>query len=142
MSFELSCEFQNSGVLVYSFVRRITNQYSVRFNKYKTFSALIYIQLYQHEWNRNNEYGNTMPEERSVFIQFRIFPTSTSVHITVYQYLKNVLYLFYNITMPKARRIRKISVFTSGGKFSMFTLSYVTQLFSVQDSQMLYYKFS
>ena len=27
--------------------------------------------------------------------------------------------------MPKARRIRKISVFTSGGKFSVFTLSYV-----------------
>ena len=27
--------------------------------------------------------------------------------------------------MSKARRIRKISVFASGGKFSVFTLSYV-----------------
>ena len=85
------------------------------------------MQLYQHEWNWENEklYGNTTPEERSVFIQFRIFPTSTSVDITVYQYGKNVLYLFYNIAMPKARRIRKISVFTSGGKFFVFTLNYV-----------------
>ena len=62
-----------------------------------------------------------------VFTQFRVFPTSTSVDITVYQYGKNVLYLFYNVSiaMSKARRIRKISVFTSGGKFSVFTLSYV-----------------
>ena len=33
--------------------------------------------------------------------------------------------IFYNIAMSKARRIRKISVFTVGGKFSVFTLSYV-----------------
>ena len=73
-------------------------------------------QLYQHEWN----WENMTPEGRSVFIQFRIFPTSTSVDITVYQYRKNVLYLFYNIAMSKARRIRKISVFTSGGNFPCF----------------------
>ena len=85
------------------------------------------MQLYQHEWNWENEklYGNTTSEERSVFIQFRIFPTSTSVDKTVYQYGKNVLYLFYNIAMSKARRIRKISVFTSDGKLFVFTLSYV-----------------
>ena len=65
-----------------------------------------------------------MPKGRSVFIQFRIFSTSTgAVDITVYQHGKNVLYLFYNIAMSKARRIREISVFTSGGKFSMFTFS-------------------
>ena len=94
----------------------------------KRFSVLIYVQLYrQHGWNWKNEklYGNTTPEGWSVFIQFRIFPTSTSVDITVYQYAKSVLYLFYNIAMSKARRIRKISVFTSGGKFPVFTLSYV-----------------
>ena len=68
---------------------------------------------------------NTTPKGRSVFIQFRIFPTSTSVVITVYQHGKNVLYLFYNIAMSKARRIQEFSVFTSGGKFSVFTLSYV-----------------
>ena len=85
------------------------------------------MQLFQHKWNWENEklYGSTTPEGRSVFIQFRIFPTSTSVDITVYQYGKNVLYLLYNIAMSKARRIRKISVFTSGGKFAVFTLSYV-----------------
>ena len=47
------------------------------------------------------------------------------VLITVYLHGKNVLYLFYNIAMSKARRIREISVFTSGGKFSVFTLSHV-----------------
>ena len=34
---------------------------------------------------------------RSVFTQFRVFPIFTSVHITVYQNGKNVLYFFYNI---------------------------------------------
>ena len=58
-------------------------------------------------------------------MRFRVFMTTTSVDITVYQYGKNVLYLFYNIAMLKARRIRKISVFTSGGRFFAFTLSYV-----------------
>ena len=90
------------------------------------------IQLYQHEWNWENEklYGNTTPEGRSVFIQFRVFPTSTSVDITIYQYGKNVLYFFYNIAMSKARRIRKISVFTSGGKFPVLTLSYINTALS------------
>ena len=35
------------------------------------------IQLYQHEWNWENE-------KLYVFIQFRVFPTSTSVDITIY----------------------------------------------------------
>ena len=41
---------------------------------------------------------------RSVFTQFRVFPISTSVDITIYQYGKNVLYLFYNIAQ---RNIKK-----------------------------------
>ena len=45
------------------------------FKKYKTFSVLIY----------------------SYITQFRVFPISTRVDITVYQYGKNVLYFFYNI---------------------------------------------
>jgi hypothetical protein len=69
-------------------------------------------------------------EGRSVFIQFRVFPTSTSVDITIYQYGKNVLYFFYNLAMSKARRIRKISVFTSGGKFPVLTLSYINTALS------------
>ena len=60
----------------------------------------------------------------SCFHTISRFPNSTRVDITVYQHGKNVLYLFYNIAMSKARRIREISVFTSGGKFSVFTLSY------------------
>jgi hypothetical protein len=51
-----------------------------------------------------------MSEGQNVFIQFRVFPTSTSVDITIYPCGKNVLYIFYNIAMSKARRIRKISV--------------------------------
>jgi hypothetical protein len=49
------------------------------------------------------EIGKT-PEGRSVFTQFRAFPISTRVDITVYQYRKNVLYLFYNIAQ---RNIKK-----------------------------------
>ena len=39
----------------------------------------------------------TQRPQGGVFSQFRIFPIFTSVDITVYQYGKNVLYLFYNI---------------------------------------------
>jgi hypothetical protein len=62
---------------------------------------------------------------RHVFIQFRVFPTSTNVDITIYQNGTNVLYFYYNIAMSKARRIRNSSVFTSGGKFPVLTLSYI-----------------
>ena len=58
------------------------------------------------------------------------FPNSTSVDITIYQYGKNVLYIFYNIAMSKARRIRTFSVFTSGGKFPVLTLSYINTALS------------
>ena len=56
--------------------------------------------------NWENEYlcGNTTPEGRSVFTQFRVFPISNSVDITIYQYVKNVLYLFYNTAQ---RNIKK-----------------------------------
>ena len=93
-------------------------------NKYKTFSVLIYSYI------NTSGIGKTTPEGRSVFIQFRVFPTSTSVDITIYQYGKNVLYFFYNIAMSKARRIRKISAFTSGGKFPVLTLSYINTALS------------
>ena len=41
--------------------------------------------------------GNTTPEGRSVFTQIRLFPISTSVDITVYQYGKMFLYFFKHI---------------------------------------------
>ena len=56
-----------------------------------------------------------------VFTKFRVFPISTSVDITVYLYGKNVLYFFYNI----AQKNTKLLQWMSGGKFSVFTSSYV-----------------
>ena len=39
-------------------------------------------------WENEKLCGNTTPEEQSVFTQFRVFPISTSVDITIYQYGK------------------------------------------------------
>ena len=58
-------------------------------------------------WENEKLCGNTTPKGRSVFTQFRVFPISTSVDITIYQYGKNVLYLFYNI----AQRNIKTEIF-------------------------------
>ena len=55
-------------------------------------------------WENEKLCGNTTPEGLSVFTQFRVFPISTSVDITVYQYEKNVLYLFYSMAQ---RNIKK-----------------------------------
>jgi hypothetical protein len=63
-------------------------------NKYKlTFSVLIYSYINTSgNWENEKLCGrNTTPGGRSVFTQFRVFPISTSVDITVYQYGKNVL---------------------------------------------------
>ena len=58
----------------------------VTFKKYKTFSVLIYSYINTSgNWKNEKFCGNTTPAGRSVFIQFRIFPISTSVDITVYQ---------------------------------------------------------
>ena len=64
---------------------------------------------------------NTTPAGRSVFTKFRVFPISTSVDITVYQHGKNVLYFFYNIAQKNTKLLQCVS----GGKFSVFTSSYV-----------------
>jgi hypothetical protein len=56
-------------------------------------------------WEKENLCGNKT--------QFRVFPISTSVDITVYQYGKNVLYLFYNnnsIEKHKERIFRRFRV--------------------------------
>jgi hypothetical protein len=73
--------------------------FTLIFNKYKTFSVLIYSYINTSgNWENEKLCGNTTPEGRSVFTQFRVFPISTSVDITVYiNTEKNVLYLFYNI---------------------------------------------
>jgi hypothetical protein len=79
----------------------------VRFNKYKTFYVLSLIYSYINtsgNWENEKLCGNMTPEGRSVFTHFRVFPISTSVDITIYQYGKNVLYLFYNIAQ---RNIKK-----------------------------------
>ena len=55
------------------------------FNKYKTFSVLIYSYINTRgNWENEKLCGNTTPAGRSVFIQFPVFPISTSVDITVY----------------------------------------------------------
>ena len=60
--------------------------------------------MYQHEWKLGKREIVWKLCGNCVFTQFRVFPISTSVDITVYQYGKNVLYLFYNIAQ---RNIKK-----------------------------------
>ena len=84
----------------FSLLARHVSSLSVNiFKKYKTFSVLIYSYINTSgNWKNEKLCGNTTPAGRSVFTQFRVFPIFTSVDITVYQYGKNVLYFFYNIT--------------------------------------------
>jgi hypothetical protein len=78
---------------------------SLIFNKYKTFSVLIYSYINTSgNWENEKLCGNTAPEGRSVFTQFGVFPISTSVDITIYLYGKNVLYLFYNIAQRNTKK--------------------------------------
>jgi hypothetical protein len=76
----------------------------VMFNKYKTFSVLIYSYI-NTSGNCENEKlcGNTTPGGRIVFTQFRVFPISTSVDITVYQYGKCFIF-FYSIAQRKKKK--------------------------------------
>ncbi len=61
----------------------------VSFKKYKTFSVLIYSYINTSgNWKNEKLCGNTTPEGRSVFTQFRVFPIFTSVDITIYQHGK------------------------------------------------------
>ena len=85
-------------------------------------------------WENEKLCGNTTPEGRSVFTQFRVFPISTSVDITVYQYGKNVLYLFYNI----ARRNIKGEIFRRF-RVDIELYQHGSYPISVQNLQMLYY---
>ena len=88
--------------VLYMFVLRTEK---VIFKKYKTFSVLIYSYINTSEnWKNEKLCGNTTPAGRSVFTQFRVFPIFTSVDITVYQYGKNVLYFFYNISTKNFNR--------------------------------------
>jgi hypothetical protein len=66
------------------------------FNKHKTFSVLIYSYINtSRNWENEKFCGNTTPEGRSVFTQFRVFPISTSVDITIYKYGKRgILFCF------------------------------------------------
>ncbi len=67
------------------------------FKKYKTFSVLIYSYINTSgNWKNEKLCGNTTPEGRSVFTQFRVFPIFTSVDITIYQHGKCFVF-FYNI---------------------------------------------
>ena len=61
----------------------------------KHFSVLIYSYVNTSgSWNNEKLCGNTTPEGRSVFTQFRVLPIFTSVDITLYQHGK-MFYVFF-----------------------------------------------
>jgi hypothetical protein len=93
------------------------------FNKYKTFSVLIYSYINTSgNWENEKLCGNTTPEGRRVFTQFRVFPISTS------------LYLFYNI----AQRNIKKEIFRRF-RVDIELYQHGSWPISVQNLQMLYY---
>jgi hypothetical protein len=74
------------------------------------------MQLYQHEWKLGKTFSVLIYSYISTRMeigktQFRVFTFSTSVDITVYQYGKNVLYLFYNIEIKKKYKERNFPSF-------------------------------
>ena len=85
-------------------------------------------------WENEKLCGNATPEGLSVFTQFRVFPISTSVDITIYQYGKNVLYLFYNIAQKNIKKdiFRHFRVDIEFYQHDSWPIS-------VQNLQMLYY---
>ena len=90
--------------------------------KCKTFSVLIYSYINTSGIGKTRNCVETRRPNGGVFaLNIRVFPISTSVDITVYLYGKNVLYFFYNI----AQKNTKLLQWMSGGKFSVFTSSYV-----------------
>ena len=71
---------------------------SITFNKYKTFSVLIYSYINTSgNWENEKLCGNTTPEGRSVFTQFRFFPISTLVDITIYINTEKKFYICFII---------------------------------------------
>jgi hypothetical protein len=69
-------------------------------------NGLDFYFKYQHEWKLGKREIVWKHESRRAecFHTISSFPISTSVDITIYQYGKNVLYLFYNIAQ---RNIKK-----------------------------------
>jgi hypothetical protein len=133
--FALYNKRENFWYAVVKSVNLTTSSPSV--NKYKTFSVLIYSYINRSgNWENSKLCENTPPFGRRVSTQFRVFPISTSVDITVYQYGKNVLYLFYNI----AQRNIKKEIFQRF-RVDIELYQYGSQPISVQNLQMLYYKF-
>ena len=104
------------------------------FNKYRTFSVLIYsyINTIVGIGKTRNCVESQTPEGRSVFTQSRVFPISTRVDITVYQYGKKFYIFFYNI----AQRNIKKEIF----RVDIELYQHGSQPITVQNLQMLYYK--
>ena len=88
----------SSRAISFQFVFKIPFRHFVCFGKIINCT----IQLYQREWKLGKR--EIVWKNCVVFTHFRVFPISTSVDITIYQYGKNVLYLFYNIAQ---RNIKK-----------------------------------
>jgi hypothetical protein len=118
------------GSMPYSFILDIKIEWSIVSNAFyltniKHFPCWYTVISTRVELGKREIVWKHDARRAECFHTISSFPNSTSVDITIYQYGKNVLYIFYNIAMSKARRIRKISVFTSGGKFPVLTLSYI-----------------
>jgi hypothetical protein len=98
------------------------DMFNAMFNKYKTFSVLIYSYI--------NTSGNWENEELC-----SSFPNFHEGWVTVYQYGKNVLYLFYNIAQRNIKKeiFRRFLVDIELYQHGPWSIS-------VQNLQMLYYK--
>ena len=63
--------------------------FAINFNKehcYKNFTKEVIFNKYKTFWKNSKLYENTAPCGRRVSTQFLVFPISTRVDITVYQY--------------------------------------------------------
>jgi hypothetical protein len=79
-------------------VKKLIKMRFLVFNKYKTFSVLVYSYINTSgNWENEKLCGNTTPGGWSVFTQFRVFPISTSVDINCISIRKKCFIFFYNI---------------------------------------------
>ncbi len=103
------------------------------YKKYKTFSVLIYSYINTSgNWKNEKLCGNTTPEGRSVFTQFRVFPIFTSVDITIYQHGKCFIF-FYNIAIADFGRYA--FEFRAAGNFLCWHRVISTRLLANQHSE-------
>ena len=90
------------------------------------------IKLYQHEWKLGKREIVWKHDTRRVECFHRISSFS-NFHECWYNCIptrKNVLYFFYNIAQRNIKYNISLLILTSGGKFSVLTLSYINTALS------------